>query len=369
MNPKLVKSVGFVSKHLTPLIFAVMLLGLANSYFFGGIAFNIIICAAASFLMIYPMFINLRIEDIAEVRHYGGAVATSVVLNFLVSPAIAWGLGKLFFADQPALALGLLLISLIPTSGMTATWTELAKGDLKAALSIIAVSLILIVVGLPVALPLLAGPALSATPLFIFQRILLVIIIPLILGDLTRRSIVQKKGQQYYKASKPVFSGLSSTGLLVVLFLIMSLNTNKLLISNPALVLRGLGPLVLYYGAMFGLSSLAARWFSYPVGVAVTYGSSVRYLALALGIAIPLLGNSSDSGLVVFVVALAFFVQVPFSSLYARWITRSGRALTHGASLGATGASPAGIAAADKSAALAPAGAGSSGGAHSGGKA
>ncbi|MDA8411743.1 MAG: hypothetical protein M0001_15325 [Treponema sp.] len=333
MNSTLVKSVGFVSKHLTPLIFAVMLLGLANSYFLGGIAFNIIICAAASFLMIYPMFINLRIEDVTEVRRYGGAVATSVVLNFVVSPAIAWSLGRLFFADQPAMALGLLLISLLPTSGMTATWTELAKGDLKAALSIIAVSLILIVAGLPIALPLLAGNALSATPFFIFQRILLVIILPLILGDLTRRSIIEKKGQQYYKSHKPVFSGLSSTGLLVVLFLIMSLNTNKLLISNPALVLRAIGPLLIYYVAMFGLSSLAARMFSYPVGIAVTYGTSVRYLALALGIAIPLLGSSSDSGLVVFIVALSFFVQVPFSSLYSRWITRSARAKAHFASL------------------------------------
>lgn len=329
VNQDLLRPVRFVSKHLTSLIFAVMILGLANSYFFGGISFNIVICAAASFLMIYPMFINLRIEDVAEVRKHWPAVLTSVILNFLISPAIAWTLGRVFFADQPPLALGLLLISLLPTSGMTATWTELAKGDLKAALSIIAVSLILVIVGLPVALPLLAGNALSATPLFILQRIMLVIVIPLILGDLTRRSIVQKKGQQYYKSAKPLFSGLSSTGLLVVLFLIMSLSTNRLLVSNPALVLRGIGPLVLYYAAMFGLSSLAASRFSYPVGIAVTYGTSVRYLALALGIAVPLLGNSADSGLVVFVVALAFFVQVPFSSLYARWITRSGRALAH----------------------------------------
>lgn len=332
MHPTLLKTTKFVSSHLSSLIFAVMLLGLANSYFFGGMAFNLLICAAASFLMIYPMFINLRIEDVAEVRHYGGAVAASVVLNFLVSPALAWGLGKLFFADQPALALGLLLISLIPTSGMTATWTELAKGDLKAALSIIATSLILVVAGLPLALPLLAGPVLSASPLFILQRIMLVIVMPLILGDLTRRSIVEKKGREYYKAAKPVFSGLSSMGLLVVLFLIMSLSTNRMLIENPALVLRGILPLLLYYAAMFGLSSLVARMFSYPVGVALTYGTSVRYLALALGIAVPLLGNGADSGLVVFLVALSFFVQVPFSSLYARFITRTKRALASAAS-------------------------------------
>ncbi|MHB1404820.1 MAG: hypothetical protein ACYCV0_04410 [Desulfitobacteriaceae bacterium] len=32
----------FVSKNLTKLIFTVMILGVANSYFFGGIPFNIV---------------------------------------------------------------------------------------------------------------------------------------------------------------------------------------------------------------------------------------------------------------------------------------------------------------------------------------
>jgi len=311
---------GFVSRHLTKLIFVVMALGLLNTKLFGGIPFNIAICASASFLMIYPMFINLKIEDVGEVGHYKGVVAASIVLNFIVSPLLAYGLGRWFFADQPFMALGLMLIALLPTSGMTATWTELAKGELKAALSIIAISLILIVAGLPFALPLAAGDQLSVTPFFIFQRILLVIVIPLVLGDITRRAIIKRKGMAAFKTYKPIFSGLSSTGLLVVLFLIMSLDSNTLLLSEPLAAVRALVPLSVYYVSLFALSTLVGRLFSRSVGIALTYGTSVRYLALALGIAVPLLGSGTNSSKVVFVVALSFFIQVPLSSLYSRWM-------------------------------------------------
>ncbi len=310
----------FVSKNLTKLIFTVMILGVANSYFFGGIPFNIVICASASFLMIYPMFINLKIGDVVEIKNYKRPVITSLIINFILSPLYAYILGKIFLANEPYMALGLILISLIPTSGMTATWTELAKGNLKVALSIIATSLVVVIIALPFMLPVFAGGLLSAGPLFILMRVLFVIAIPLVLGDITRRMIIKRKGQPYYKGLKPMFSGLSSTGLLFVLFLIMSLNTNAMLISNPLLLVKGIIPLLFYYVLMFGTSTLLSRGMDYPVGIAVVYGTSVRYLALALGIAVPLLGSGHEGSMVVFLVALAFFVQVPFSSLYSKFV-------------------------------------------------
>ena len=312
---------SFVSKNLTKLIFTVMLLGLLNSYFFGGIPFNIIICASASFLMIYPMFINLKIGDIIEIKNYKAPVFLSLLINFILSPLFAYLLSRLFLNDQPYMALGLLLISLIPTSGMTATWTELAKGNLKVALSIIATSLIVVIISLPLVLPVFAGKLMTAGPLFIMERIMLVIVIPLVLGDITRR-IIAKKGLAFYKSKKPIFSGLSSTGLLIVLFLIMSLNANKMLVNNPLLVIKGIIPLFIYYFLMFGSSTLLTRSFQYPMRIAVIYGTSVRYLALALGIAVPLLGSGTNSSMVVFLIALAFFIQVPFSSLYSKFILR-----------------------------------------------
>ncbi len=60
----------------------------------------------------------------------------------MIIPVIAYGLGRLFFADQPALALGLLLAALLPTSGMTISWTGFANGNVPAAIKITLIGLI-----------------------------------------------------------------------------------------------------------------------------------------------------------------------------------------------------------------------------------
>src|SRR5690606_34204866 len=68
-----------------------------------------------TFLMVYPMMVNLKLQKVLE----GGdlkAQALAQAINFAVIPFVAFGLGKVFFADQPWYALGLLLAALLPTS-------------------------------------------------------------------------------------------------------------------------------------------------------------------------------------------------------------------------------------------------------------
>lgn len=83
-----------------------------------------------------------------------------------------------------------------------------------------------------------------------------------------------------------------------------------------------ISPLIVYYCLMFGVSTILTQRLPYPIRIAVIFGTSVRYLALALGIAVPLLGSNTNSSMVVFIVALAFFVQVPVASFYTKWIIR-----------------------------------------------
>jgi len=54
-------------------------------------------------------------------------------INFGIVQFPAFGLGILFFENQPYMALGLLLAGLVPTSGMTISWTGFAKGYQKAS--------------------------------------------------------------------------------------------------------------------------------------------------------------------------------------------------------------------------------------------
>ena len=64
----------------------------------------------------------------------GKAQLLAQAINFAVIPFVAFALGRLWFPEQPYFALGLLLASLLPTSGMTIAWTGFAKGNLPAAI-------------------------------------------------------------------------------------------------------------------------------------------------------------------------------------------------------------------------------------------
>ena len=58
-------------------------------------------------------------------------------------PLIAYFIGILFFDNEPFLRLGLLLIALLPTSGMTISWTVMAKGNVNAAIRMVVIGLLL----------------------------------------------------------------------------------------------------------------------------------------------------------------------------------------------------------------------------------
>lgn len=81
-----------------------------------------------TFLMIYPMMVVLKIKKVIEGGDAKAQVLTQVI-NFAVIPFVAYEIGAIFFSGKPFMALGLLLASLVPTSGMTISWTGFAKGN------------------------------------------------------------------------------------------------------------------------------------------------------------------------------------------------------------------------------------------------
>ena len=95
-----------------------------------------------TFLMVYPMMVTLNIKHLAQGLNVKLQTMTQLI-NFGIIPFIAYLLGLLFFPDQPYMALGLLLASLLPTSGMTISWTGFANGNLAAAVKMTVFGLIL----------------------------------------------------------------------------------------------------------------------------------------------------------------------------------------------------------------------------------
>lgn len=134
------------------------------------------------FLVVYPMMINLRVEAIAKAGRNVRGLALALGFNFVLAPAIGYVLARVFL-DDPLLAIGFLLVMVVPCSSMSIAYTGLAKGDVELATVIVAVSFVVAVVAVPAWMAVFAAGYGVAVPMgSLLGSILTVLIAPMAAG-------------------------------------------------------------------------------------------------------------------------------------------------------------------------------------------
>jgi len=173
----MLKRIRFVQKNLSFVIPLMMLAG-----FLTGQACDVSVLKKLilplTFLMVYPMMINLPLRKIAERGDLNVQLVTQA-MNFTVIPLMAFGIGKIAFPDSPYIALGLLLAGLLPTSGMTISWTGMAQGNMAAAVKMTVFGLLLGSFLAPLYIQGLMGTVIEIPMIGIFKQILIVVVLPL----------------------------------------------------------------------------------------------------------------------------------------------------------------------------------------------
>ena len=273
-----------------------------------------------TFLMVYPMMVTLKVKSVFEGGD-GRAQILTQLINFGVIPFLAAAVGFVFFADSPYMALGLLLAGLVPTSGMTISWTGFAKGNMSAAIKMTVIGLVLGSLATPVYVKALMGAAIEMSMLAVFKQIFFIVFLPMVLGYATQRYLVRRYGQPaFQKELGPKFPPMSTLGVLGIVFVALALKA-RTIAAAPGMLMDILIPLLLLYGVNFLLSTVVAKW-QLPRGdaIALVYGSVMRNLSIALAIAINAFGEKgSDAALVI---AMAYIIQVQSAAWYVRFTSR-----------------------------------------------
>ena len=274
-----------------------------------------------TFLMVYPMMINLQLQKVLSGGDYRIQLLTQVI-NFGVIPFFAFAMGKVFFADQPLIALGLLLASLLPTSGMTISWTGFAQGNISAAIKMTVIGLILGSLATPFYAKWLMGAAVEIPLASIFKQIVIIVFLPMVLGFVTRITLIQIVGtDKYNKNLKKKFPAFSTLGVLGIVFVAMALKA-KDIISNPLVLLSFLIPLAILYIGNFLLSTLIGKFFfKRGDAIALVYGTVMRNLSIALAIAMTAFGREQGSEIAL-IIAMAYIIQVQAAAWYVRFTDR-----------------------------------------------
>jgi ACR3 family arsenite efflux pump ArsB len=281
-----------------------------------------------TFLMVYPMLVDLRLSLLFSGRE-NRVQLTAQAINFLVIPFVALAIGRLFFPDKPFLMLGLLLAALLPTSGMTISWTGFAKGNLEAAVQMTVVGLVLGSIATPFYAKWLVGAVVEVPLGQVFRQIILIVALPLLLGQITRGVLIAQRGKEHYqKVLKPLFPPFSTLGVLGIVFVAMALQA-RFIASQPVVLVQMLVPLLILYGLNFLLSTLVAqRFFSRGDAIALVYGTVMRNLSIALALAMTAFGREQGAQIAL-IIALAYIVQVQAAAWYVRFSDRLfGPALT-----------------------------------------
>jgi ACR3 family arsenite efflux pump ArsB len=298
-----------------------MTIGLLYGYFFDARPLKQLIIPV-TFIMVYPMMVTLNVKTIFKGQDYKLQITTQII-NFVLVPLLAFYTGRLFFAGGPEKyglwAVGLFLIGVLPTSGMTISWTGFARGNKEAAIKMVVFGLVLGALAAPIYTKVFMGATIDVDMLHMFKQIALFVFAPLFAGLLTQTLAIKNVGHQTWNDRiKPKFPPFSALGVILIAFVAMSLKA-KSIIANPADILTILVPLAVFYLVTYGLLSVAGRlFFKREDAIAMVFGVVMRDLSIALAIAMTAFGKQGLT--IALLVALAYVIQIQTAAWYVRLV-------------------------------------------------
>jgi len=292
---------GWVEKLLALWIFLCIVIGLALGKYFPDFSQNLAIgIPIGLFLMIYPAMTKIELRELKEALKSKKQVGIIVFFNYVVNPFLLYALGFLFFiiilpyfgliAPDTARFLwtGLILLGVAPCIAMVLVWTDLAKGNGCLGIVLMAWNSIIQVFTTPFYIALLVGTYVAIDIGLIAQSVFLYLGLPLLLGVITRREVIRRKGEEWL--GTVCVPGLNTVQLLALLFTMIIMFSLKggIIIDNPNLIWQMAIPVVLFFFLLFHLVYYTTRRMGYNYEDSATMGfhCTGRNFELAIAIAL-----------------------------------------------------------------------------------
>jgi len=295
-----------------------------------GIAFGVLFDASSlknfiipvTFVMVYPMMVTLNVRSVLSGKDVRLQVFTQVV-NFVAIPIAAFYIGRLFLSgDDPRYglwAVGLFLIGVLPTSGMTISWTGFARGNKEAATKMVIFGLVIGSLAAPIYTKYFMGAVIDVNILHMFKQIALFVFVPMIAGIITQETLKRKYGMQIWNERlKPKFPPFSAVGVIMIAFVAMSLKARSI-VANPFDLLQIILPLLVFYILTYLVLSIIGRlFFKREDAIAMVFGVVMRDLSIALAIAMTAFGQEGMT--IALLISLAYVIQIQSAAWYVRWV-------------------------------------------------
>ncbi|WP_431995571.1 ACR3 family arsenite efflux transporter [Streptomyces griseoflavus] len=273
----------------------------------GGISLPI---AVGLLIMMYPVLAKVRYDRLDTVTGDRKLMTSSLVVNWLVGPAVMFALAWIFLPDLPEYRTGLIIVGLARCIAMVIIWNDLACGDREAAAVLVALNSVFQVLAfgllgwfyldlLPGRLGLGDGEHLDISLWEIALNVVVFLGVPLLAGFLTRRIGEKRMGRESYERKfLPRIGPWGLYGLLFTIVILFALQ-GKTITSQPLDVARIALPLLVYFATMwFGTFALGkAIGLNYERTTTLAFTAAGNNFELAIAVAIATFGVTSGQAL------------------------------------------------------------------------
>jgi arsenite transporter len=260
-------------------------------------------------VMMYPVLAKVRYDRLGTVTRDRRLLWPSLVLNWLIGPALMFALAWLLLPDLPEYRTGLIIVGLARCIAMVIIWNDLACGDREAAAVLVALNSVFQVL----AFGLLGWFYLSVLPGWlglpqadlavsgwqIAKSVLIFLGIPLVAGYLSRRFGERTKGRDWYEKNfLPKVGPVALYGLLFTIVILFALQGDQIT-SRPLDVARIAIPLLVYFGLMWAGSYVLGKavGLNYERTTTLAFTAAGNNFELAIAVAIATFGAASGQAL------------------------------------------------------------------------
>ena len=282
--------------------------------------------------MMYPVLAKVKYRTIGTVVDTKSLVM-SLVLNWVVGPALMFVLAWTLLPDLPEYRTGLIIVGLARCIAMVLIWNDLACGSRELAAVLVAINSMFQIIAYSLLgyfyLELLPGwlgldsTGIDVTVWEITKSVLIFLGIPLLAGFLTRLVGERSKGVEWYeKTFLPRISPLALYGLLFTIVILFALQGDAIT-AAPLDVVRIAIPLLVYFAIMWFGSFAAGVKFGFPYdrNASIAFTAAGNNFELAIAVAIGVFGVSSGqalAGVVGPLIEVPVLVALVYVSLWAK---------------------------------------------------
>jgi len=252
------------------------------------------------FFMMFPTVVGIRFSDVKQATKNPKPLLVTIIANWIIAPPLMTFLANTFLAGSPQYIPGLILLGLSPCTAMVMWWMYLAKGDMAQGLINTAINALLML-GLyaPLAAFYLGVSGIPVPWDLIALSVLAFIALPVTAGAISRRVIIKKKGEEYFKDTfNPAVGKISIVALLLTLIVLFSF-AGQTILNDPLLVGYLALPNLIHYAIMIAWTYPLGYFlgWKYESAIDTTIIGSSSHFEVAIAVAVTLYGIGSGAAL------------------------------------------------------------------------